>query len=1207
MASTAVQTGRRLDVLEANLLALGATSPGVVAQLRAAEPTGEIEWVETPTGVVSATLGEWDLTGMTQRALASRRDPVAEAKRLAERVDIVTSPVVVVVGFGLGYHVAEMARRMGRAGIVVAFEPDIGLLRAVLERIDHAGWMRDSNLVLLTDPDDEGAMAGALRNTEGAISMGVQVVEHPASQARLAQGVVPEGMGGAGGGLTGGMGQRFVQRFTRIVKAARTSMATTLVQSEATLRNLTQNVDVYGLSPGVGELAGLGAGRAAMVVSAGPSLQRNIELLSRPGVRERFVIVATQTVLKPLLARGIKPHFVTALDFHEISRRFYEGLKEEDVRGVTLVVDPKVNPAVPSAFPGAIRSIGSPFLDRLLGPEFARDMGHLQPGATVAHLAYYLARHLGCDPVVLVGQDLGFTDGQYYASGAAIHDVWAGELNPFNTLEMLEWQRIVRMRGTLRRERDVLGRSIYTDEQMATYLLQFQRDFKTDADRGLLTIDATEGGVAKAHTTPSTLERALREFGGRGSGAEGFEVPVATGTLGTERTGAARRIVKRIQSVRRDVWRIGTLSRETAAVLEDMLAHHEDQAKVNRLIGKVEAIRDQVTALQPAFGMIELLNQTGAFNRVRADRRIRLGSRAGELSAMEVQREQIERDRTNVRWIADAADALGEMLDEAVGVCEGKPKRTRDPARDTEQPALAVGAGAERNGVGAREPRVGAVIPVDLCTNGLGVSRDLAEAVLDGQNVLQLTLARLARARHIDRAILLATEPERVRALVGTPPKGLRVDVVGVEADDLRFTPAAMRGGRLMAQACWRGGLGGLTAYDEVLWPGVATRVLRESELDAALVLGPEWALVDPALCEAIIERYREVPTAHRLTFTQAAPGLVPALVDLRMMAQVAERRPQVGSFASIGGVLGYVPTAPAADFITRPMCVGIAPGVRDALRRCVLDTPGVSRAMLADLARAGVDARQACAAEISRGLEAGVDGRAEACGPAHLVIDAGDSAGTGALVERLRVTAGALGPWAALSTVTLAGAASLRGGGAVAGASASASDSDLGQNADLLDAPGWEQLASEARAAGFGAVHVRTTLRAPAAALERIRAVAPEVVSVDLVAEDAATYATLAGVDAFAQVRGNLAALLQSRTPEGRSGLPSPWVVPRITRRDAVYEQIENFFDYWTLMLGCAVIDPLPATIAGERIVPLSLPALAARRQWLASGPRVA
>lgn len=86
-------------------------------------------------------------------------------------------------------------------------------------------------------------------------------------------------------------------------------------------------------------------------------------------------------MLGTLLARGIKPHFVVAaLDYHEISR-FYEGLAGERVRGVTLVVEPKANPAILEAFPGSIRCVGDSVLDELLGPPLAREMGEIPPGA----------------------------------------------------------------------------------------------------------------------------------------------------------------------------------------------------------------------------------------------------------------------------------------------------------------------------------------------------------------------------------------------------------------------------------------------------------------------------------------------------------------------------------------------------------------------------------------------------------------------------------------------------------------------------------------------------------------------------------------------------------------------------------------------------------------------------------------------------------
>ena len=308
------------------------------------------------------------------------------------------------------------------------------------------------------DAEDAAAVWSVARGVEGLLALGFKLLQHPADRVRL-----------------GAAAARFSERFTEVIKAVRTTVVTTLMQAEVTLRNELMNVDRYATSPGLTDLHGSLRNRPAIVVAAGPSLRRNIELLSRPGLRDHFVIIAVQTVLKQLLARGIRPHFVTALDYHEISRRFYEGLTAESVDGVTLVAEAKANPAILGAFPGLVRFPGDRFLDEFLGESLVRDLfarqqvrelpggvpapaeATLMPGATVAHMAYYLARKLGCDPVILMGQDLGFTDGQYYAAGAAIHTIWSGELNPFNTLEMMEWQRIARGKYQVNTTRTVAG------------------------------------------------------------------------------------------------------------------------------------------------------------------------------------------------------------------------------------------------------------------------------------------------------------------------------------------------------------------------------------------------------------------------------------------------------------------------------------------------------------------------------------------------------------------------------------------------------------------------------------------------------------------------------------------------------------------------------------------------------------------------------
>ncbi|MBC7833985.1 MAG: motility associated factor glycosyltransferase family protein, partial [Phycisphaerales bacterium] len=643
--------------LSRNLEAIRRGSPGAVRAIEAAESRADVEFVMTDDGVVSASIGP----GASARALASRRRPLLEAAKLAEPVDVRQKGCIVVVGFGVGHHVRALAEKMGRSGLVVVFEPDAALLRAVLERVDHSGWLGAANVAVMTDVEDHAAMATAVQGLEAIVAMGVELVEHPPSRERL-----------------GGSGGKFFTNFVGLVDNINLTVRTTLLQVRTTIRNQTGNLRAYTTGKGIAELRGSAAGKPGIVVAAGPSLRRNVELLRAPWVRERCVVIAVQTVLKTLLALGIRPHYVTALDYSEISTRFYEGLREEDVRGVELVVQPMGSPAILEAFPGTVRCAADSYLEELLGPGFggAKEKGVLAPGATVAHLAYYLARYLGCDPVALVGQDLGFTDGQYYAAGASIHQVWAGELNPLRTLEMLEWERIKRAGRGLRKSVDVLGRAIYTDEQMHTYLMQFQRDFGADVGRGLRVIDCTEGGVAKQHTVAMGLGEFLEEVREKKEevereGSEEREVPGGQREerigIGEERAGAdaaerLARVRERVRRVRAEVGEIVELSERGAGLVREMLEHHEDQGRVNRLIGKVDELSARALSLEPAFGLSQRLNQAGSFNRVRADRSLGLEQ---NLTPMQRQRRQLERDEANLRSLETAAAALGEILDAA--------------------------------------------------------------------------------------------------------------------------------------------------------------------------------------------------------------------------------------------------------------------------------------------------------------------------------------------------------------------------------------------------------------------------------------------------------------------------------------------------------------------------------------------------------------
>lgn len=1130
-------------VLARNLQALSRSSAETVQAVETALPLREAVFEIAPDGGLTGALG----TGPGARRLASGRRPLEEAARLAGRFEASEAGVAVVLGFGVGHHVRLLAEKLGRAGVVLVYEPDAALLRAVLERVDLSDVFERCNVAVLTRAEP-GAIGAALRGAEVAVSLGAKMLEHGPSGPRL----------GAGAAAFG-------EALTTAVRAIRANVVTTLMQTETSLRNGLMNLDFYASAPGIGELSGIAAGRPAVVVSAGPSLARNMRLLAEPGVRDRVVIVAVQTVLRQLLEAGIRPHFVTALDHHEISARFYEGLTARDVEGVTLVVEPKANPAILEAFPGAVRCVHDRMVSSLLGSGFPHDGCELDPGATVAHMAYSLARHMGCDPVVLIGQDLGFTDGQYYAPGAAIHDVWAGELNEFNTIETMEWQRIVRNRGNLHPAIDHLGRRVYTDEQMSAYLVQFVRMFEADAARGLRTIDATEGGVAKRGTEMMTLRAALAATASQGAAAE---LPDTAADAALRRMTSAR-VAGRLEELHEDVARVEALSREAAGLLREMQGAQADRSRVNGLIGRVQRVGETVRAIRPAYELVQHLNQTGQFKRFRADRLMHLDD---SLSPLERQRLEIERDIVNVEWIAEAAGQLGRLLVAGAAAMRGeRAKLTRDPEEhgraDPERGLEALKTRGSR--------RVAVMIAADPERGGLGTRRDLGEPV-GGRSPLRHVLERLARAERVERVVILAQEPERIRAMVGeTATLGrLRLEIERTNGHPLGERRHGVAAARAFAADCWRGGLCGMTVWDEAFDPATTSPAMERLGIDAAVIVGADWAMLDPALTDAVIDRHLEDPERRRLTFTQAAPGLSPCVLDRSLVDELAANAGRAGGFASVGGLLGYVPTSPVLDPVAKPGCVRVGPELRDLGVRLIADSAW-RRELLAEALRTGdrpgVDAVRAIAWKLARR------------GPAHLTVELCPGRRTGGAVAQLRGD-GDRPVMATGEAVRL-----------VEDLAAARPDAllTLGGAGDPLMHPGWREVVRAARGARLAGVHVRTDLQCDTGEALELLDCGADVVSVDLLADAPETYRAMAGPARLERVMENLAAVLEARAGRVGGAMPRVWIVPRITRCDRVYEEIEPFYERWVRMAQAAVIDPLPRAVAGERIAPFPEPRL--------------
>jgi hypothetical protein len=629
-------------ILRANLDRLRGTEPALAQRLEGTAPA-DVEWSDSKAGPPAAAIEHLGKS----LALCSRYDPHAEADKLLAGVDPTKHAGIIVLGAGLGYHVAQAARFVDATCIMVLFEPNLPLLRAVFERIDCTAWLGKPNILIIDDADDRAALTARLEKFAAILTQGTILIAHPPSRR-----------------ISGDAFATFGKAITDIIAYCRTTVATSLVNMARTVRNLSMNVAYYAAGATTNELHRAAVGCPAVCVSAGPSLARNVQLLTDPAVRGNVIVITAQTTLKPLLDRGIRPDFVTALDYHEISRRFYEGLP--DLPEVTLVAEAKAHHSVLDGYPGPIRVTRSAFLDKMLGSP-ARPIVPIAAGATVAHLSFYLAQHLGCDPIILIGQDLGFSDGLYYCPGTAIHDVWAPELNAFNTVEMMEWQRIVRHRGNLQRTEDIHGRPMFTDEQMVTYLRQFERDFLAAPQ---IVIDATEGGAAKLHTKPMRLADALKQY----AVAPAPRLPLPDEAFDTGRLRQVRDLMRQRLDECREIRRHAT---RTIPLLRDMKKHQRDPRRFDKLYDKVQQHKRAVEGFESTFNLINDLNTLGTFKRARADRAIM----RGDGDDFEQQRLIIDRDINNIEWLIQVCDEATAIFTDAL---------TRlDEARQRQEKAVA--------------------------------------------------------------------------------------------------------------------------------------------------------------------------------------------------------------------------------------------------------------------------------------------------------------------------------------------------------------------------------------------------------------------------------------------------------------------------------------------------------------------------------------
>lgn len=412
-------------------------------------------------------------TGERRLYLGGKRNAAEPVRMWQERLgDIHKYAPVFLFGMGSGAYLKSVIHHSPKEANVVVYEPSMAIFLTALKEIDLSEEIRNRPIAFviegLNDVEFVPVVQGVL--TLETLEFFIEEV-HPnykvAFLDKLRERVKQ---------LTKHADEFFVNFYTRRHLQERAA--------QNVLYNLPYVAEGYNTMQLSKVIPYKGA---AVLVSAGPSLDKNIEELKR--AKNHLFIIAVDTAVKPLLKRGILPDVFITLDGRK-PLDLLEGAQMLPVVSNTVaryeLLDQQKGKRI-FFFDGYRLPLDLYFQNDKTLPGVAI-------GGSVACSGFSLLYKMGFETVILVGQDLAYTDNKSHA------DETFQEKMPLENTE-----HMIRVKGNYQD-------TVPTLTNLKIYLDWFASYIKGAKEHGnFRVINATEGGAFIEGTELMTLKDALDE------------------------------------------------------------------------------------------------------------------------------------------------------------------------------------------------------------------------------------------------------------------------------------------------------------------------------------------------------------------------------------------------------------------------------------------------------------------------------------------------------------------------------------------------------------------------------------------------------------------------------------------------------------------------------------------------------------------------
>ena len=313
-----------------------------------------------------------------------------EAKNVFSKVTNNPLMMHIVYGFGLGYLFQQFALKS--KGIVLVYEPSLEILASTLEVADLSKELSRPNVYVFNDFENLKCAYEKLR-----VSNSETVITFLPSYAKI-----------FGEDL-----KIFASEMQKVMGRSILNENYFKTKLRPAVKLVCENISYLLDEPLLLDFKDVYKDKTAVVVSAGPSLDRNIETLKK--YEDNVVIIAVSQATRTLTQNGITPDFVVCIEQFDSSTQF-TGV---DTSNSYLILEPLTNTAQHKMnFKKKISYPSCTSIANLIWTNYAKiDATPYISSGTVSYTALYSAMFLGCKNIILIGQDLAYCDGKCYSNG----------------------------------------------------------------------------------------------------------------------------------------------------------------------------------------------------------------------------------------------------------------------------------------------------------------------------------------------------------------------------------------------------------------------------------------------------------------------------------------------------------------------------------------------------------------------------------------------------------------------------------------------------------------------------------------------------------------------------------------------------------------------------------------------------------------------